>query len=305
MTNDPHPNSDNTQPTVQPASENHHPDPATATTNRMLLWGLKISGSLLGKGVLMVMFATWYISSLILGLICFVLAIAQSSDLETVFEYYGMHYLAIACLAIRAVAFAFEWFSQLFARILWLGVEKPLAAKLLAVVSALGRLSILFAVIYLAVIYLGSRNESFSIVLVNPVTITCAVIAWLGIASDWCFIRILHRHLVSKNPEAGTHSTKVQEQVVDTDPGRSNKLTFFSKMTNENILMGVLAIVASVCFMFSTPVDELLGILGRIAIGVVVLLQVIIPVKQSLVDEVICSLTPESRQDVPPDTEQV
>jgi hypothetical protein len=302
MTNDPHPNSDNTQPAVQPASENHHPDPATATTNRMPLWGLKISGSLLGKGVLMVMFAIWYISSLILGLICFVLAIAQSSDLETVFEYYGMHYFAIACLAILAVAFAFEWFSQLFARILWLGVENPLAAKLLAVVSALGRLSILFALIYLAVIYLGSRNESFSIVLVNPVTITCAVIAWLGIASDWCFIRILHRHLVSKNPEAGTHSTKVQEQVVDTDPGRSNIRNFFSKPTNrEYILFGVIAILAIVM----TPVDELLGILGRIAIGVVVLLQVTIPVKQSLVDEVICSLTPESRQDLPPDTEQV
>lgn len=263
-------------------------------SDKALILGLKLASGrladlLLCLGGLVVLFP----GGLVLALICTWLAWIQSIDFKTLVNDSAPYVIVPACFF-----WAVAWFSNLLSRVLWCAVRQPITAKLLAVVSSIGRMAVLFAVFY------GwNSGRSFSDVLLLPVTIACAAIAWLGLASDWLFFQTLHRHLVPSQTE---HSLSEHTHLDTNAPlNDSNQRTFLSGTTEENVAIFFVIIVAVVMQLVVAPLS-----FGGLVVMLPLILQVWPlqlwpPVKKALVNEIIRSMTHDSKGSDQPPAEQV
>jgi hypothetical protein len=243
--------------------------------DKALILGLKLASSgLVGLSSCLTL-VVLQAGGLVLALVCLLVSWIQSADFLELFNYSSL-YILFPCSLLIAGA----WFSYLLSRVLWCAVRKPITAKLLAVLSTVARLAVVFAFFY------GwSSGKSFSDILLLPNTIACAAIAWLGLASDWFFVRILHCHLVpSKERRELNENTDLD---VNSTLNESNKRTFFSGLKKrEEILFWIIAIIGFAVLVY----DKRLAFARTIVIAPMIL-QLLPQFKTSLVDEIIESMT--------------
>ncbi len=273
-----------------PSHENR--DEQADFSDKALILGLKLASGRLADLLLRLGWIVLFPGGLVLALICTWLAWIQSIDFKTLVNDSAPYVIVPACFF-----WAVAWFSNLLSRVLWCAVRQPITAKLLAVVSSIGRMAVLFAVFY------GwNSGRSFSDVLLLPVTIACASIAWLGLASDWLFVRTLHRHLVPSQTE---HSLSEHTHLDTKAPlNDSNQRTFLSGTTEENVAIFFIMIVAVVIQLVVAPLS--FGGLVMLPLILQVLpLQLWPPVKKALVNEIIRSMTHDSKGSDQPPAEQV
>lgn len=261
-------------------------------SDKALILGLKLASGRLADLLLRLGGIVLFPGGLVLALICTWLAWIQSIDFKTLVNDFAPYVIVPACFF-----WAVAWFSNLLSRVLWCAVRQPITAKLLAVVSSIGRMAVLFAVFY------GwNSGRSFSDILLLPVTIACAAIAWLGLASDWLFFQTLHRHLVPSQTE---HSLSEHTHLDTNAPlNDSNQRTFLSGTTEENVAIFFIMIVAVVIQLVVAPLS--FGGLVMLPLILQVLpLQLWPPVKKALVNEIIRSMTHDSKGSDQPPAEQV
>ena len=150
--------------------------------------GLRLANSYLGIGVIIWIYALWLLIGLVLGLVIISFALLGQPDIFkdalNSFALYGF----VLPMALTA---AITWAVKLFSRFLWCAISEPLTAKLLALVSVTGRLSVL-----LALAHMWLSVGPFGKGLLLPETIACAGIGWLGLVAEWRFIRTLRRAFI-------------------------------------------------------------------------------------------------------------
>lgn len=166
----------------------------STTMRRKAVWvGLRLARNSWGGGAIGCFAGLWCLIGFLLCLICIPFAavgrMAVFNDTVNPIGLYGF----LWPLGLMAAA---TWAVQLLARLLWCCAHIPPSATFLALVSMAGRLSILFVI--------GSAGfwgVPFGKGLLLPETIACSVIAWLGLAADYGFIRTLRREwLPAANP---------------------------------------------------------------------------------------------------------
>jgi hypothetical protein len=263
-------------------------------SDKALILGLKLASGRLADLLLRLGGLVLFPGGLVLALICTWLAWIQSIDIKTLFNDFAPYVIVPACF-FGAVA----WFSNLLSRVLWCAVRQPITAKLLAVVSSIGRMAVLFAVFY------GwNSGRSFSDILLLPMTIACAAIAWLGLASDWLFVRTLHHHLVPSQTE---HSLSEHTNLDTNAPlNDSNQRTFLSGTTEENVPNFFFVIIVAVVMQLVVAPLSFGGLVVMLPLILQVLpLQLWPQVKKVLVNEIIRSMTHDSKGSDQPPAEQV
>lgn len=150
--------------------------------------GLRLANSHVGVLALARFYLIWGLIGLILCVVFIQFAVlGKTRAFEAALNPVAL-YGYVLPIALMAVA---TWAVNLFSRLLWCGIPKPLTAILLAYTTVVGRVSVFFA--------LGSAYLSggpFAKGLLLPVTLGCSGIAWLGLVSEWRFIRILRRDFI-------------------------------------------------------------------------------------------------------------
>ncbi len=199
--------------------------PGEPTTMRWkAVWlGLRLAGNSWGVGAIGCFAGLWCLIGVILCLICVPFAAMGKMpvfyDAVNSIGLYGF----LWPLGLMAAA---TWAVQLLARLLWCGVHEPPTATFLALASVAGRLSVLFV--------LGSAgfwSVPLGKGLLLPETIACSVIAWLGLAGDYGFIRTLRREwlpaadAVTSSAESDAAAEGAKEAGGVIEQKRGNALT--------------------------------------------------------------------------------
>ncbi len=184
------------------------------TTSRQgkAVWlGLRLAHSSLGVGAIGLLAAVWCLVGFILCIVFIPFAaMGKMTVFNNVVNPIGLYGL-LWPLGLMA---ALTWAVQLLARFLWCGIPGPPVARLLAVASVAGRLAVLLV--------LGSAgfwSGPFSEGLLLPETIACSVIAWLGLAADYGFIRTLGRERAPSTVAATFSPEPDREREGATEPG--------------------------------------------------------------------------------------
>jgi len=186
---------------------NARPNEPTAlegTPGKAVLLGLRLD-----KGYPAVAFSCFYALGFLIFVIVFFVSIllVLLGKIDGIFDEANPVLLYSCLLPITSFTLG-TWVVKLVSRVLWCAVQVPRTATILAVVSLLARLAVLFAVGYLWL-----SGVPFGKGLFLPGIVACAAFAWIGLVAEWRFIVTLRRHFVpTPDPHMSCHES---ENVVD------------------------------------------------------------------------------------------
>jgi hypothetical protein len=159
-----------------------------STRWRALRFGLRLANSYFGLVLIGWFYALWALIGLILCLVFIPMAIlGKAHAFENALKPIAL-YGFVTPMAVLAIA---TWALKCFSRLLWCAIPEPVVAALLAVGSVIGRLSLIAGAVYLWL-----RGGPLGKGLLLPDVVACSGIAWLGLVTEWGFIRILQDEFI-------------------------------------------------------------------------------------------------------------
>jgi hypothetical protein len=173
-----------------PQASSLAPDSARLADHGAARWsavarGLRLANSRLGAGTMGMFYALWGLIGIGLSLALLVAAACGVVDnfrraMEPV-ALYGF----ILPLALMTAS---TWIVKLCARFLWCAIPAPPTAAALACAAVVGRLAVLTGAVCL-----WAWHRPVGEGLLRPQVLACSAVAWLGLATEWGFIRLLRR----------------------------------------------------------------------------------------------------------------
>ncbi len=169
-------------------------------------------------------YGLWALIGMLLCVVYLGYVFAGKSDVfDRALEPFARYGLALPL----GVLFVSSWLVKFYCRVLWCAVPEPLSATIFAGLAVFGRV----ATIYLALQFWLLRSHILDMPPRSDILVS-VIFAWLGLASEWLFIRALPTLIVPTEP-ASVNNSDEEEEGEDSSTAEEKPKSFWNINLND------------------------------------------------------------------------